>query len=133
MKMLQEKRSMWLNYCLHISLYNIFVMVALAGTLMVYFLSYPQYQKIDVRLSPECKKQNLMFIKTHKCGTSTLVNTFYLYGVRRRLNFVIHEPELTWNDALKTKHKLYLHTRRLYCCCLTILTCYVITDFLFSE
>ena len=33
-------------------------------------------------------KENLMFIKTHKCGTSTLVNTFYLYGVRHRSNFV---------------------------------------------
>ena len=35
-------------------------------------------------------KTNLMFIKTHKCGTSTLVNPFYLKGVRERLNYVIH-------------------------------------------
>ena len=35
-------------------------------------------------------KSNLLFVKTHKCGTSTLVNTFYLYGIRRKLNFVIN-------------------------------------------
>ena len=35
-------------------------------------------------------KRNLMFIKTHKCGTSTLVDVFYLKGVRDRLNFVMH-------------------------------------------
>ena len=34
-------------------------------------------------------KKNLMFIRTHKCGTSTLVNIFYLFGVRRRLSFVM--------------------------------------------
>ncbi|XP_063688821.1 galactosylceramide sulfotransferase-like [Bolinopsis microptera] len=32
-------------------------------------------------------KKNLMFIRTHKCGTSTLVDVFYLRGVRKRLNF----------------------------------------------
>ena len=35
-------------------------------------------------------KNNLMFIKTHKCGTSTLVDVFYLRGVRKRLNFVMY-------------------------------------------
>ena len=35
-------------------------------------------------------KKNLMFIKTHKCGTSTLVDVFYLRGVRKRLNFVMY-------------------------------------------
>ena len=35
-------------------------------------------------------KKNLMFIKTHKCGTSTLVDVFYLQGVRKRLNFVMY-------------------------------------------
>ena len=35
-------------------------------------------------------KKNLMFIKTHKCGTSTLVDVFYLRGVRKRLNFVTY-------------------------------------------
>ena len=35
-------------------------------------------------------KNNLMFIKTHKCGTSTLVDVFYLRGVRKRLNFVTY-------------------------------------------
>ena len=35
-------------------------------------------------------KMNLMFIKTHKCGTSTLVDVFYLQGVRKRLNFVMY-------------------------------------------
>ena len=34
-------------------------------------------------------KMNLMFIKTHKCGTSTLVDVFYLRGVRKKLNFVM--------------------------------------------
>jgi hypothetical protein len=42
----------------------------------------------DLR-NPSSKK-NLMFIKTHKCGTSTLVDVFYLRGVRQRLNFVMH-------------------------------------------
>lgn len=36
------------------------------------------------------RKENLMFVKTHKCGTSTLVNLFYLLGIRKRLNFVMH-------------------------------------------
>ena len=35
-------------------------------------------------------KKNLMFVKTHKCGTSTLVNVFYLNGVRKKLNFVLN-------------------------------------------
>ena len=35
-------------------------------------------------------KKNLMFVKTHKCGTSTLVDVFYLRGVRYKLNFVMH-------------------------------------------
>ena len=34
-------------------------------------------------------KTNILFVKTHKCGTSTLVNMFYLYGIRRKLNFVV--------------------------------------------
>ena len=38
-------------------------------------------------------KKNFMFIKTHKCGTSSLVNVFYLLGVRRRLNFVVQKGE----------------------------------------
>ena len=48
--------------------------------------------------SHEISKKNLMFIKTHKCGTSTLVDVFYLFGVRRKLNFVMfpssHQLEL---------------------------------------
>ena len=44
------------------------------------------------------RKENFMFIKTHKCGTSSLVNVFYLLGVRRRLNFVIQRGQ----------HQLYL-------------------------
>ena len=48
--------------------------------------------------SHELFKKNLMFIKTHKCGTSTLVDVFYLFGVRRKLNFVMfpssHQLEL---------------------------------------
>ena len=34
-------------------------------------------------------KPKLMFLKTHKSATSTLVNMFYLYGIRRKLNFVM--------------------------------------------
>ena len=34
-------------------------------------------------------KSNLFFVKTHKCGTSTMVNIFYLYGIQRKLNFVL--------------------------------------------
>ena len=47
-------------------------------------------------------KTNLMFIKTHKCGTSTLVNPFYLKGVRHRLNFVIHNT-ISHNLKLRSK------------------------------
>jgi len=35
-------------------------------------------------------KSNLLFVKTHKCGTSTLVNMLFLYGIRRKLNFVLN-------------------------------------------
>ena len=45
---------------------------------------------------PTGKDKNFLFIKTHKCGTSTLVNMFYLFGIRRRLNFVT-QP---WSRAL---------------------------------
>ena len=45
---------------------------------------------------PKGKDKNFLFIKTHKCGTSTLVNMFYLFGIRRRLNFVT-QP---WSRAL---------------------------------
>ena len=34
-------------------------------------------------------KKKLMFFKTHKCGTSSLVSVLYLYGIRRNLNFVL--------------------------------------------
>ena len=33
-------------------------------------------------------KSRVMFLKTHKTATSTLINMYYLYGIRRRLNFV---------------------------------------------
>lgn len=39
-------------------------------------------------LVPTGKEKSFLFIKTHKCGTSTMVNMLYLYGIRRRLNFV---------------------------------------------
>ena len=42
----------------------------------------------DNLLVEKGKTENIFFLKTHKCGTSTLVNALYLYGVRRRLNFV---------------------------------------------
>ena len=38
-------------------------------------------------------KKNLMFLKTHKCGTSSLVNIFYLRGVRKKLNFVVQPDQ----------------------------------------
>ena len=47
------------------------------------------------------EKKNLMFLKTHKCGTSTLVNMFYLFGLRRRLNFVLQSPH---NHFITTKY-----------------------------
>ena len=56
--------------------------------------SYQQFQSIDKPSSSHSEqiliKMNLMFIKTHKCGTSTLVDVFYLRGVRKRLNFVTY-------------------------------------------
>ena len=47
---------------------------------------------------PKGKDKNFLFIKTHKCGTSTLVNMFYLFGIRRRLNFVT-QPWNRWLDV----------------------------------
>ena len=35
------------------------------------------------------KRDKLMFLKTHKCGTSSLVTILYLYGIRRNLNFLL--------------------------------------------
>ena len=53
------------------------------------------------------RKENFMFIKTYKCGTSSLVNVFYLLGVRRRLNFVIQRGgrahTLDLEEAKKTR------------------------------
>lgn len=37
---------------------------------------------------PRGKEDNLLFLKTHKCGTSSIVNLFYVYGMKRKLNFV---------------------------------------------
>ena len=60
-------------------------------------------------------KRNLMFIKTHKCGTSSLVNVFYLFGVRRRLNYVIQREK---------SHQLALYHHpdkdRLSCICISL-------------
>ena len=39
----------------------------------------------------ELQKTNILFLKTHKCGTSSMVNLFFLFGIRRKLNFVV-EP-----------------------------------------
>ena len=47
---------------------------------------------------PKGKDKNFLFIKTHKCGTSTLVNMFYLFGIRRKLNFVT-QPWNRWLDV----------------------------------
>ena len=47
------------------------------------------------------RKKNFMFIKTHKCGTSSLVNVFYLLGVRRKLNFVIQRGDRAHNIQLE--------------------------------
>ena len=52
------------------------------------------------------RKKKLMFFKTHKCGTSSLVNSLYLYGIRRNLNFVLtpYEHQLFINKPpLKLK------------------------------
>ena len=35
------------------------------------------------------RRDNLMFVKTHKCATTTLVSMFYLNGVRKRLNLAM--------------------------------------------
>ena len=80
-------------------------MVAFTSTMMVFSLSFPRYEFIKVENSSVCIEKNLMFVKTHKCGTSTLVNAFYLYGVRRRLNFVIQDFQ---KPAKKRgRHQLY--------------------------
>ena len=58
-----------------------------------------QYKGSQVQTHFVSIKKNLMFLKTHKCGTSSLVNIFYLRGVRKKLNFVVqpdqHQLQLT--------------------------------------
>ena len=49
-------------------------------------------------------QKNLMFIKTHKTGSSTLGGMFYLYGIKRRLNFVLKPFKNTLNNL--PEHKL---------------------------
>ena len=49
------------------------------------------------------RQKNLMFIKTHKTGSSTLSTTFYLYGIRNRLNFVL-KPFKNILGSVSTNH-----------------------------
>ncbi|XP_063689082.1 galactosylceramide sulfotransferase-like [Bolinopsis microptera] len=51
-------------------------------------------------------KNNLMFIKTHKCGTSTVTDVFYLRGVRKRLNFVLVPYKTDINTVVDYRHLL---------------------------
>ena len=53
---------------------------------------------------PKGKENSFLFLKTHKCGTSTLVNMFYLFGIRRRLNFVTNP----WTRQLNLKKLVIL-------------------------
>ena len=62
------------------------------GEMQTYYTRpHIEIQSHDVETAT--RKKNFMFIKTHKCGTSSLVNVFYLLGVRRRLNFVVQKGE----------------------------------------
>ena len=57
------------------------------------------------------RTKNLMFIKTHKCGTSTLVNAFYLAGVRRKLNYVVQRShELKFSGYPSKDKRRYKYT-----------------------
>ena len=53
---------------------------------------------------PKGKENSFLFLKTHKCGTSTLVNMLYLFGIRRRLNFVTNP----WTRQLNLKKLVIL-------------------------
>ena len=49
---------------------------------------------LDINISPHVSpstptKTKLMFFKTHKCGTSSLVTILYMYGIRRNLTFLL--------------------------------------------
>ena len=63
-------------------------------------------------------KSNLLFVKTHKCGTTTLVNMFYLYGIRRKLNFVmtpyVHQLRSLDSDKLLPPRSAGGKKRRIY-------------------
>ena len=51
-------------------------------------------------------RKNLVFIKSHKCGTSTIVSILYLAGVRRRANFLVEYLESTAKGEHKLKWEL---------------------------
>ena len=64
----------------------------------------PEFQKIIINLGKHntsetnsnqlaevCdEKQNFVFVKTHKTGTSTMVNVLYHYGMMRGLNYAVY-------------------------------------------
>ena len=47
------------------------------------------YFELDNITSFIQKRDKLMFLKTHKCGTSSLVTILYQFGIRRNLNFLL--------------------------------------------
>ena len=109
-----EEQSLWRRNFLHSSPFKICLMSALAIIPLIacfQFQSYPRCQEIKMEHSSGCGKRNLMFAKTHKCGTSTLVNTFYLVGVRRRLNFIIQYKQSA--KHITSLHEIKLQKKRL--------------------
>ena len=44
--------------------------------------------------SPKCtaEKRNVIFIKNHKCGSDTVTNVFYRFGLDRNLSFMLAAP-----------------------------------------
>ena len=123
-----EEQSSWRSFFLHASPLKILLMLALATIpLIACFLSYPRCQEIGIKRSSACRKRNLMFAKTHKCGTSTLVNTFYLVGVRRRLNFVVqykqNKKNITSFHEIKLQGERLLHVFAYICTCICLYFC----------
>ena len=71
---------------------GIFILLIVFGSIVMNNINVTSIEMID-NSSFLGFKQNLMFIKTHKTGSSTLGSVFYLYGIKRKLIF-LHPPNV---------------------------------------
>lgn len=75
-------------------------MISICVSLLLVFLFYNMHSsKFETTYTSDAiesesysyvsTKPNFLFLKTHKTGSSTLGSIFFLYGVKRKLNFVL--------------------------------------------